>query len=113
MRFYDPGFELLDREFIAVGSPVDIAFGWGNSKTTVMRGEVTGVSAEASRLGGFEVEFVPGVQVEFFDLAVDVFDFDELVVLIDRQHAEGFVFLFVLVPLARHRCVFSAHGIQP
>ncbi len=56
MRFYDPGFTLLDDEFIAVGSEVEIAFGWGNSKTTVMRGEVTGVQAEASRLGGFEVE---------------------------------------------------------
>ena len=56
MRFYDPGFTLLDDEFIAVGSAIDIAFGWGNSKTTVLRGEVTGVSAEASRLGGFEVE---------------------------------------------------------
>lgn len=56
LRFYDPGFALLDQEFIAVGSDVEIAFGWGNSKTTVMRGEVTGVSAEASRLGGFEVE---------------------------------------------------------
>src|SRR5690606_31910949 len=30
--------------------------GWGNSKTTVMRGEVTGVSAEASQLQGFAVE---------------------------------------------------------
>ena len=56
MRFHDPGFMLLDDEFIAVGSDIDIAFGWGNAKTTVMKGEVTGVSAEASRLGGFEVE---------------------------------------------------------
>lgn len=56
LRFYDPGFTLLDDEFIGVGSAIDIAFGWGNSKTTVLRGEVTGVSAEASRLGGFEVE---------------------------------------------------------
>ena len=34
MRFYDPGFTLLDDEFIAVGSDVEIAFGWGNAKTT-------------------------------------------------------------------------------
>ncbi|MGE3960555.1 MAG: VgrG-related protein [Dehalococcoidia bacterium] len=56
IRFYDPDFTLLDDEFIAVGSDIEIAFGWGSSTTTVMRGEVTGVSAEASRLGGFEVE---------------------------------------------------------
>ncbi len=56
LRFSDPGFSLLDDEFIAVGSEVEIAFGWGNAKTTVMRGEVTGVQAEASRLAGFEVE---------------------------------------------------------
>jgi len=56
MRFHDPGFTLLDDEFIAVGSDIEIAFGWGDAKTTVIRGEVTGVSAEASRLGGFEVE---------------------------------------------------------
>lgn len=56
MRFYDPEFLLLDSEFIAVGSEVELAFGWGNSKTTVMRGEVTGVTAEASQLNGFEVE---------------------------------------------------------
>ena len=56
MRFYDHEFKLLDNEFIAVGSEVEIAFGWGDSKTTVMRGEVTGVSAEASARGGFEVE---------------------------------------------------------
>ncbi|MEX1023259.1 MAG: VgrG-related protein [Dehalococcoidia bacterium] len=56
VRFYDPGFTLLDEEFIAVGSDVEIAFGWGNAKTTVLRGEVTGVSAEANSHGGFEVE---------------------------------------------------------
>ncbi len=56
LRFYDPGFSLLDDEFIAVGSEVEISLGWGNERTTVMRGEVTGVQAEASRLSGFEVE---------------------------------------------------------
>ncbi|MCK9485695.1 MAG: VgrG-related protein [Dehalococcoidia bacterium] len=56
LRFYDPGFTLMDEEFIAVGSDVEIAFGWGNAKTTVMRGEVTGIQAEASRHTGFEVE---------------------------------------------------------
>lgn len=56
LRFYDPGFALMDEEFIAVGSVIEVAFGWGNAKTTVMRGEVTGVQAEASRLAGFEVE---------------------------------------------------------
>lgn len=55
-RFYDPGFKLLDQEFIDVGSEVEVAFGWVDSKTTVFRGEVTGVSVEASPLGGFEVE---------------------------------------------------------
>ena len=53
---------------------------------------------------------MPGVEIEFFDLAVEVFDFDELIVFVDGQDAEGFFLFLVLVPLARDRCVFSAHG---
>ena len=74
---------------------------------------VFGVVGPAFRLlGEFEVEFVPGVEVQLFDLAVEILDFHELVVFVHGQDAEGLVLFLVLVPLARDRCVFSAHGTQ-
>src|SRR6187399_1120153 len=75
---------------------------------------VIGFVGPAFRLfGRFEVEFVPGVEVHLFDLTVEVLDFHELFVLVHGQDAEGFVFFLVLKPLARDRCVFSAHEFKP
>src|SRR5688572_16651941 len=64
-------------------------------------------------LGGLEIQFVPGIEVQFLDLTVEILDFHELVVLVHGQDPEGFFFFLVLVPLAGDRCVFSAHEFKP
>jgi phage protein D/phage baseplate assembly protein gpV len=58
LHFYDPGFVHYDAAAVAVGAEVDIAFGWGNSLTTVMHGEVTGVSLDAKENGDCEFTVV-------------------------------------------------------
>ena len=47
IRFFDPQFELLDQPVMPVGAEVVISVGWDNPLTTLMRGEVTGVTLEA------------------------------------------------------------------
>src|SRR5256886_1343223 len=62
------------------------------------------------RLGNLlEVHLVPGLEVEFLEVAVEVLDLYELGVLVDRQHAERFFFFDVFVPLGGHGLVISAH----
>jgi hypothetical protein len=56
---------------------------------------------------------VPGLEVYFFDVPVEVLDLDELGILIDRQYAKGLLLLQVLVPLADDRLVISAHRGHP
>ncbi|PKN80640.1 MAG: rhs element Vgr protein [Chloroflexi bacterium HGW-Chloroflexi-9] len=56
LRFTDPDFSLLDATTFDVGTEVEISFGWGTSLTTVMRGEVTGLSVEASEFAGYQLE---------------------------------------------------------
>src|SRR6267143_2045363 len=60
-------------------------------------------------LDPLEVHLVPGLQVEFLDVAVEVLDLYELRVLVDRQHPERFFFFDVFVPLGGHGLVISAH----
>ena len=56
---------------------------------------------------------MPLVDVEFFDFAVEIFDLDQLVILVEREHAEGFLLLDVLVPLTRDWFLVSAHDRHP
>ncbi|GMU40217.1 MAG: type IV secretion protein Rhs [Chloroflexota bacterium] len=56
LRFTDPEFTLLDGTTFAIGTEVEISFGWGTSLTTVMRGEITGVNVEASDFAGYQLE---------------------------------------------------------
>jgi len=56
-----------------------------------------------------EIHLVPGLEIDLLDIPVEIFDLDELRVLIDRQDAEGLFLLEVLVPLAGDRLVVSAH----
>jgi len=60
-----------------------------------------------------EVHLVPGFEVDFLDLAVEILDLDQLGVLVHRQDAEGLLFLDVFVPLAGCGFVVSAHGEDP
>src|SRR6267143_2111281 len=55
------------------------------------------------------VHLLPGLQVEFLDVAIEVLDLYELRVLVDRQHPERFFFFDVFVPLGGHGLVISAH----
>jgi hypothetical protein len=61
-------------------------------------------------LDEFEVEFTPFLEVEFFDLTVEIFDLDHLGILVDGEHSERFFVFDVLVPLAFDGFVISAHG---
>src|SRR6478735_6463313 len=56
-----------------------------------------------------EVHFMPGVQIQLLDVAIEIFDLDQFGVLVHGQHTEGFVFLHVLIPLSLGRFVISAH----
>src|SRR6185312_476417 len=47
-------------------------------------------------LGVLEVHLVPGLEVDFLDVAIEILDLHQLRVLIDRQHAEGLFFFEVL-----------------
>jgi hypothetical protein len=58
----------------------------------------------------FEIEFVPFLEIEFFDLAIEILDLDHLGILVDGKHAERFFVFDVLVPLAFDGFVISAHG---
>ena len=60
-----------------------------------------------------EVEFSPGVDIDFLDVAIEVLDLDQFRVLIHRQHAKAVVFIDVLVPLAHHGLEFSGHCSDP
>ena len=65
----------------------------------------------AFRLGRqLEVHLVPGLDVEFLDVAVEVFDLDQFRVLIDGEHTKRLFLLDVLVPLPTDRLIVSAHG---
>src|SRR5580658_3790966 len=65
------------------------------------------------RDGLLEIHLMPGFDVDFLDIPVDIFDFDEFGVLINRQHAKRLLFFHVLVPLAGCRFVISAHRFGP
>src|SRR5262249_1763291 len=70
---------------------------------------VAGLGPALGLLDPLEVHLAPRFQVDFLDVAVEVLDLQPLGVLVHRQHAEGFFFFDVLVPLAGHRLVISAH----
>lgn len=55
VRFFDPSFELVDQPIMAVGAEVRIDVGWDDPLTTLMRGEVTGVTVEARDSGSVEL----------------------------------------------------------
>lgn len=55
VRFFDPEFALADQPVMAVGAEVEIAVGWENPLTTIMKGEVTGVTVEARDSGSVEL----------------------------------------------------------
>jgi len=57
-----------------------------------------------------EIHLVPRFDIDFLDIPIEILDFHELGILVDRQNAELFFFFEVLVPLAGHRLVISAHG---
>src|ERR1700689_2137128 len=59
-----------------------------------------------------EIEFLPGVEIDLLDVAIEILDLNQFGILIDRQYAEAFVFVDVLVPLARDGLVFSGHRLQ-
>ena len=52
---------------------------------------------------------MPGFKIDLFDIAIEVFDLDQLGILIHRQHAKALVLVNVLVPLAHYGLVFSGH----
>src|SRR5690606_28173280 len=60
-------------------------------------------------LGLLQVELVPSVQIDLFDVAVLVLHLDELLLGIPGQHAEELGLLQVFVPLSLNRVVVSAH----
>src|SRR6185312_3729838 len=64
---------------------------------------VVGLGPALRLLDTLEIHLAPGLQVDFLDVAVEVFDLQTLGVLVHRQHTEGFFFFDVFVPLARHR----------
>ena len=70
---------------------------------------IVGLGPALGLLDPLEVHLTPGLQVDFLDVTVEILDLQALGVLVHRQHAEGFFFFEVLVPLARHRLVISAH----
>src|SRR4029453_2752922 len=59
--------------------------------------------------GLFQVELVPGVEVELLDFAVQPLHADDRIVGIDRDDLEGLLALEVFVPLARGRVEIAAH----
>jgi predicted membrane metal-binding protein len=61
-------------------------------------------------LGQFEVELMPLFEIEFLDLAVEIFDLDDLGIFIDGQDTKGLFLFDILVPLALDGFVVSAHG---
>jgi len=58
----------------------------------------------------FQVEFTPLLEVEFFDLAIEIFNVYRLGILVDGEHSERFFVFDILVPLAFDGFVISAHG---
>lgn len=56
VRFFDPQFAHHDQPVMPVGAEVEISVGWDSPLTTLMRGEVTGVTLDARESG--EVELV-------------------------------------------------------
>jgi len=58
-----------------------------------------------------EIEFAPLLEIEFFDFTVEIFDFDDLGILVDGEHAKRFLVFDVFVPLTFDGFVISAHGI--
>ena len=48
----------------------------------------------------FEVELMPLFEIELLDLAVEIFDLDDLGIFIDGQDTKGLFLFDVLVPLA-------------
>src|ERR1700722_9201200 len=75
---------------------------------------VLGAAGPAFGLGYFlQVELVPGLEVDFLDVAIEVFELDQLGILIHREHAKALVLVDVLVPLADCGLVFSGHRMIP
>ncbi len=62
-------------------------------------------------LGELQIHFMPGLEVDFLDVPIEVFDLDELGILVHGQDPEWFFFLQVLVPLSWYRLVISAHNL--
>jgi hypothetical protein len=61
-------------------------------------------------LGQFEVELMPLFEIELLDLAIEIFDLDDLGIFIDGQDTKGLFLFDILVPLALDGFVVSAHG---
>src|SRR5688572_16224957 len=58
----------------------------------------------------FQVELMPGVEVDFLDITVFVLNLDQLLVRVDRQHLEDLVLFEILVPFSLDRVVISGHA---
>src|SRR6185295_17685205 len=58
-----------------------------------------------------EIELLPGLVVDLFDVAVLVLQLDELRVLVHGKDLEDLFVVEALVPLARHGVVIAAHGL--
>src|SRR5437868_434072 len=56
-----------------------------------------------------QIQLVPGVQVDLFDVTVEVFDFHQLGVGVDGQHAKAVVLFGVFVPLPGYWFVIASH----
>jgi hypothetical protein len=70
---------------------------------------VLGTGPALRLLGELEIELLPGLVVDFLDVAVLVLQLDELRVLVDRQDLEDLLVVETLVPLSGHRVVIAAH----
>src|SRR5262249_2458799 len=62
---------------------------------------IVGIGPALGLRGHLEIHFVPRLDVDLLDIPVEVFDFDQLRVLVHRQHAERLFFFQVFVPLTR------------
>jgi hypothetical protein len=72
---------------------------------------VLGFGPALGFLGELQIHFVPGLEVDFLDVPIEIFDLDELGILVHGQHPEWFFFFQVLVPLSWYRLVISAHAL--
>ena len=61
-------------------------------------------------LDRFQIELIPGIGGDFFEVAIKVLHFDQPLVLVERNDAEFLAFVQVLVPVSQDGIGFGRHG---